>query len=517
MNGLEFDNSESCLIIIIAHNHTSDKILTTVNSTNDQAKQITDSTQANDKKKILGIFEEYDSSFASYELLVLAKRQMEKWKIITGIMTLSYAHRLEEDSIIHRIDDELIVIRSVAKATRTKLASIANIVGMGTIKVSDFDVDLSDLNSTSVKIYDKPKWSHYGFSLNDPWPAAVFLATGSNVGDIVGDIGVADSKIASNAQKPFFNLDELSKYFLHVSTYAADVARLYIVIPYYKKLQSIQLREKGQLNLQLIFHRRFNALDFRVSALYFNNKGEQVHGSSAINIPKSPKSSGDFLLININHDTRLLGIETAEILLIYKGKIIQRYHRVRASKEEILPKMIFPIPSAENEKNLKDYLSENESHFLDFKSSMLWDKGKDECSKNRYLELHIIRTIAAFTNSDGGVIIVGVDPDKRIIGIEQDYQCIDRKHRNWDGWIQLLQTKIEGYIENIYFGNIRVTPLVEGLITVAKIKIERGLEPVHVQYNDNGLRKYEFYIRGLNGNIFLNPEKAVDYTLKHWK
>jgi hypothetical protein len=256
----------------VASDNISDKILSTANSSN---KQLADKIQAKDKNETLGIFDKYGSSFSSYELLILAKKQMGKWKIITGSMTLSYAHRPEEDNVVHSIDEELIVIKSIKKASRSNLTNIINMVGRGTIGIAGLDVDLSHLNSTSLKIFDNPDWSHYGFTMNDPWPAAVFLATGGSVGDIVDDVGILDSKITSHPQKPFFNLDELSKYFLHISTYTADVARLYFAIPYYKKLQAIQLKDTGQLIMQLIIHSCFNFLDFRVSALYFNKKGDR--------------------------------------------------------------------------------------------------------------------------------------------------------------------------------------------------------------------------------------------------
>lgn len=55
--------------------NTSEKIQGILNPGNERAKQTTDSLQAYDKKRILGILEEYESFFASYKLLI-AKRQL---------------------------------------------------------------------------------------------------------------------------------------------------------------------------------------------------------------------------------------------------------------------------------------------------------------------------------------------------------------------------------------------------------------------------------------------------------
>lgn len=38
-------------------------------------------------------------------------------------------------------------------------------------------------------------------------------------------------------------------------------------------------------------------------------------------------------------------------------------------------------------------------------------------------------------NSEGGVLLIGVDDDGRICGIEKDYETFTEK-KNWDGWLQ---------------------------------------------------------------------------------
>lgn len=188
-----------------------------------------------------------------------------------------------------------------------------------------------------------------------------FYCGGCNVGDIVDDVGILDSKITSHPQKPFFNLDELSKHFLHISTYTADVTRLYVAIPYYKKLQSIQLRDTGQLVMQFIIHSCFNFLDFRVSALYFNKKGAQVHSTPNITIPITSSSVGGFKLVDMLDDTRVQDIQMAIVSLIYKGKLAQTYRRIEVSKGAFHPKKIAHANS-NKEKTLIDYLKKEEFH-----------------------------------------------------------------------------------------------------------------------------------------------------------
>ena len=54
----------------------------------------------------------------------------------------------------------------------------------------------------------------------------------------------------------------------------------------------------------------------------------------------------------------------------------------------------------------------------------------------------IIKTIAAFLNSEGGILLVGVQDDGKICGIESDFNGFKDK-KNWDGWSQHLVNLIK--------------------------------------------------------------------------
>lgn len=62
--------------------------------------------------------------------------------------------------------------------------------------------------------------------------------------------------------------------------------------------------------------------------------------------------------------------------------------------------------------------NKNEHKNLEFKSSFIYDV-KKRC-KNKSLKKECTKTIAAFLNSDGGTLLVGVEDDGNIIGVAQD-------------------------------------------------------------------------------------------------
>lgn len=166
--------------------------------------------------------------------------------------------------------------------------------------------------------------------------------------------------------------------------------------------------------------------------------------------------------------------------------------------------------------SLQEYLQENESHFLEFKSSMLWDKGKQRCSNNKFLVLQIIKGIDSFLNSDGGILLAGIDPDKGIIGIENDFKCL-KKDKNFDGWTRYLSNLIENCLGRLIINSVSVKTIPHNGITVAKIITEKHPKHVFVKYTDDkGQQRCEFYIRGLNSKTLLNSEEIHQYIEKHW-
>jgi len=167
-----------------------------------------------------------------------------------------------------------------------------------------------------------------------------------------------------------------------------------------------------------------------------------------------------------------------------------------------------------NSDTIQDLLKQNESRYLEFKSSMRWDYRQNK--ENADLESIIIKTIAAFGNSDGGNLIIGVDDDKNILGLEKDFSTLKKADSDY----------YEIYLRNLfhkYFGvkytteNIRVAfPVVDGkeicLITVAKAK-----EPAYVKINKKGRVEEKFYVRSGNSSIEISSLKEInDYIFERF-
>lgn len=74
--------------------------------------------------------------------------------------------------------------------------------------------------------------------------------------------------------------------------------------------------------------------------------------------------------------------------------------------------------------DIQDIVSKPESENLEFKSSFRWDFNQGKINKG--LERSAMKTVAAFLNSNGGQLVVGVDDKKNVIGMYHDYKTLPR-------------------------------------------------------------------------------------------
>ena len=68
---------------------------------------------------------------------------------------------------------------------------------------------------------------------------------------------------------------------------------------------------------------------------------------------------------------------------------------------------------------IRDIITKGETNKIEFKSSLLWDV--DKKNKNKEMGYIIAKTISAFMNSDGGKLLIGVDDNGDISGLEPDF------------------------------------------------------------------------------------------------
>lgn len=72
-------------------------------------------------------------------------------------------------------------------------------------------------------------------------------------------------------------------------------------------------------------------------------------------------------------------------------------------------------------RSIQDLIHKTERENLEFKSSFQWDVRENK--ENTALRVSVLKTIAAFLNTQGGTLLIGVEDDGNIFGLEADLSC----------------------------------------------------------------------------------------------
>jgi hypothetical protein len=157
-------------------------------------------------------------------------------------------------------------------------------------------------------------------------------------------------------------------------------------------------------------------------------------------------------------------------------------------------------------------IQKGESQSLEFKSTLRIDLKSDKPEK--FIEHSVIKTLAAFLNSEGGTLIIGVEDNKNIMGLEADFNSfskpdkLDEFQKHFDNLIsKTLGNRFHHYLK------IEFPTIEDKTICVITIK-EKSDEPVYV-VNDTG--QETFYIRRTASTIDLKPSEMQKYIKEHWK
>ena len=98
-----------------------------------------------------------------------------------------------------------------------------------------------------------------------------------------------------------------------------------------------------------------------------------------------------------------------------------------------------------NQKPIAERIKERENYNIELKSSFRYDT-KSKQSNPKVLEKIIAKTIAAFMNSEGGTLFIGVDDQGNVLGLDDDYRTL--KKQDSDGFEIELRQSIEKYTKN---------------------------------------------------------------------
>jgi len=156
-------------------------------------------------------------------------------------------------------------------------------------------------------------------------------------------------------------------------------------------------------------------------------------------------------------------------------------------------------------RNAEELIKGGESKTLEFKSTLRWSL-KEDRQDDKGVTHAVLKTIAAFLNTEGGDLLIGVGDDGAIVGIEHDRLVSDDKFMR-----HLAQVVRNGLGDRAGTCIDPKMQVVQGK-TVCVVSCQRSPEPVFLKWK--GLEAAavgDFFVRSGPGTVKLPPESAREY------
>jgi len=164
---------------------------------------------------------------------------------------------------------------------------------------------------------------------------------------------------------------------------------------------------------------------------------------------------------------------------------------------------------------IKQLIESGESATVEFKSSLrycFFQKKED-----KKIEHASMKTIAAFLNTDGGTLLIGVDDKQNILGLENDFISLRKSDNKKDEFQKHLDNLIENYFGNPAFSFLTILfhEFEDNIISEIQVKPNTKKHMMLKNMSENG--KEEFYIRRSASTKALSPTEMLEYIESHWK
>lgn len=146
-----------------------------------------------------------------------------------------------------------------------------------------------------------------------------------------------------------------------------------------------------------------------------------------------------------------------------------------------------------------------ESDRLEYKSTFQWDVRRN--CENKDLRFSTLKTIVAFLNSEGGTLIIGVEDNGNIFGLEQDFSLLSKG--NIDQLERTIIDSICNHIGKNFTQQIKIRFEKIDSKDICAIDVKKSPKKAWLQ--KTGEKKLEFYIRMSNKSEPLDIPDIYDH------
>jgi type I restriction enzyme R subunit len=157
----------------------------------------------------------------------------------------------------------------------------------------------------------------------------------------------------------------------------------------------------------------------------------------------------------------------------------------------------------------RELIDGDETFEVEFKSTARWNVR--EGVKDKRMEDAVVKSVAGFLNADGGTLFVGVDDQRRAIGLSHDIALV--KPPSLDGLVNWLTTHLAGALTHTAVMRTRARIETVDGCEICRIDVARSSRPVTARMSN---KAEKFWVRMNNSTRALPEIEIEDYCRDRW-
>jgi len=159
--------------------------------------------------------------------------------------------------------------------------------------------------------------------------------------------------------------------------------------------------------------------------------------------------------------------------------------------------------------SVDDLLRGDEDDAVEFKSTARWDLR--ECGRNPAIEDAVVKTVAAFLNTEGGTLLIGVGPDGSLVGLQHDYPHV--KPENGDGFVNWLTTHLSTALGAAAVMRTRARIVSRGGVELCRLDVAPSSQP---KWAKTSKEPRVFFVRMNNSSRAMPEGELHAYIADRW-
>jgi type I restriction enzyme R subunit len=160
-------------------------------------------------------------------------------------------------------------------------------------------------------------------------------------------------------------------------------------------------------------------------------------------------------------------------------------------------------------RSIDELIENDEDAAVEFKSTARWNIGDGR--RDPAMEDAIVKTVAAFLNTDGGTLLVGVGPDGSLVGLEHDYPHV--KPPNGDGFVNWLTTHLANALGPAAVMRTRARVVSHEGADLCRLDAAKSSQPIWAKTNKS---ERIFFVRMNNSSRAMSGDELEGYLADRW-